>query len=542
MNVPRKRNTFDYARVVSLTLRFGTRQNPSFPLEKCHSSGRFVFLLVVGILLPHPAQAHDECQARIRARKDLEKEYQMVRKDLIKRHEWAMEAEKTLDEYYPHHYSEMDESGNVTHYIGKTNEQGEVVWKQSDQAPNGKGSSGKNRSSDRWLERVDKLDRQVQGFRQELDETECSKITYSYGASGTSGQFFIHKFGVAQPATSSESKGALPTGRELSDEQKLAATMLRAIPGIDGAIERFNQRSSETPELPQSEIKPEGFSSIDVADDEWVFDSKDDSNPRDTRSEAIVTSARELRQKAFDGLLKDQGLVKPGEDGYMTRVNPLNRQSAQNESSQKTYFQNGFGNSYPEARNSTQLVANEWGEDVINVYSEGAKQTDQSFPVMRDANDAILYAKGMQTTATHVLTQNIYEDLMAGEEVLVFAHSRGAAVMYNVVPEVQEKLDFHGKGYLLQNLQVVTLGGYSPPAEMWGTSATIVDIANEGDLIPALRGHGHPQTNIFNSNLREAHPVRSYLPWIRYIQEHGIDDIVRNQSLTPSLPPEIWER
>lgn len=286
---------------------------------------------------------------------------------------------------------------------------------------------------------------------------------------------------------------------------------------------------------------------VSVSDNRKDISAEEPSNVNLSGSSKEISASMNIA--GWQEFLKNQP-TKPGEDGYVTRVRPFGINATEESRGPKNYFVNGVGNTYVDHRNSAQLMANALGQPMNSIYSESAiqPQNPESFlggikDVGKDVFDTPMMAEGGAGGASSAaLSINVIENLLAGEKVRVFSHSRGAANVYGSVLYTQKVLDDMGKGGLMKNLEVITLGGYSPPAREWATQATIVNILNPGDAVPALKGQDGISgvlTSPYNVVVHtwHAHPVKSYLPWVEYIGQHGIDDVVRGQAATLKPPP-----
>jgi hypothetical protein len=199
--------------------------------------------------------------------------------------------------------------------------------------------------------------------------------------------------------------------------------------------------------------------------------------------------------------------VKPGEDGFITKV--VSASSDGEYVGRKTYFVNGMLNEYDGAINSAMRISSELGEPVFQVYSKSELQNDNGKikSGMYDATTAgFNLALNNELTESGVsLATSMAIDLVAGKPVLVFAHSRGAAVTYNAVNSVADYLKSTGNSGYLKNLTVVTLGGYSPPTNQWNPAITIQSHVNPGDPIPLLRNNNQGGVGSLDNHVMESY-------------------------------------
>lgn len=84
--------------------------------------------------------------------------------------------------------------------------------------------------------------------------------------------------------------------------------------------------------------------------------------------------------------------------------------------------------------------------------------------------------------AGETLLEGVEIDLNLGNEVTIIAHSRGAAITFNVIKELEKKFSREE----LKRLSVITLGGYCPREFQWSKYITYKRHVNKYDFIPDL--------------------------------------------------------
>jgi hypothetical protein len=177
---------------------------------------------------------------------------------------------------------------------------------------------------------------------------------------------------------------------------------------------------------------------------------------------------------------------KVGDDGYMTIVKPASKLSEKYDynATEKTYLINGMQNNYDVAFESAQLLSNTVGQPVIQVYSAA-----DGF--VYDLNQAMNYRlnTNVGSPATDNLAKSITYDLLSDKKVTIYAHSRGAAGTYQITNNLSEAFKTAGIENKLQNLTIVTVGGYAPPASSWPKGITVETIKHPNDPVPTIGGN-----------------------------------------------------
>lgn len=244
--------------------------------------------------------------------------------------------------------------------------------------------------------------------------------------------------------------------------------------------------------------------------------------------------------------------IKPGTDGFITLLKPISNQEELYDfyASEKNYFINGLQNTYSRATNSAQLIANTIDEPVFSVYSENfmlsknsfatsvdvycsnCRLDDETFQASFDFFDwaernfksgadftsevlqAPQYTSGVNgfNESPQVLGNSLMYDLVAGKEVTLYAHSRGASVAYQTVNHLSEAFHEAGLEDKLSNLNIVTLGGYAPTREHWSPYVNVFVYRNKTDLVPTL-GYDQLKNGVIPST--KEHGIEFYLDHIR---------------------------
>lgn len=212
--------------------------------------------------------------------------------------------------------------------------------------------------------------------------------------------------------------------------------------------------------------------------------------------------------------------INPGEDGFLTTVRPDGENSPQNELNQKAYYVNGILTPYVDGVNNAQKIANELGERVNHVYSYSGIQMKSEYPATaEDALEALVNHNfnGELTNSGLTLASGITVDLMSGKEVVVFAHSGGAGITYNMTTHVSDFLTNVGMQDKLNNLTVVTLGGYSPPSNQWHPNVKVESHINSGDIVPEL---WYKPLNVYKYNKEDIESFHTFKNYIKYIRRY----------------------
>lgn len=198
-----------------------------------------------------------------------------------------------------------------------------------------------------------------------------------------------------------------------------------------------------------------------------------------------------------------------GYDGSYADIQPQ-RGFSKNASATNYYFVNGILNTYTKAESSAQKIADRIGTKVTLIYSPTEDlYNDLKIAVAIDTGKFI-------TQATQKVREFVKRDLNQGKKVTVMAHSRGAAIVRVAIENFRLTPD------QTQNLTIVTFGGYSPPAENWKTSATVISFVNnknslETDPVPKLKDPIIHPSFLFKS--LPLHFMDAYLGWIPIYQK-----------------------
>ncbi|NUO01627.1 MAG: alpha/beta hydrolase [Saprospiraceae bacterium] len=190
-----------------------------------------------------------------------------------------------------------------------------------------------------------------------------------------------------------------------------------------------------------------------------------------------------------------------GYDGNWVEKSPksgtINRLSDTN-----CYFVNGILNTYTEAEETAQQIANLTGVKITLVYSKTEGLIEDLIKAKNIDNQKI------STQATLQIAEFLKKDLNRNKSVVIMAHSRGAAVVRMAVEglRITEK---QGK-----RLTVITFGGYALPAENWRTPANVISFVNAADPVPKLKS---PIIYPEFPNLSK-HGMNAYLGWIPIFQ------------------------
>lgn len=104
-----------------------------------------------------------------------------------------------------------------------------------------------------------------------------------------------------------------------------------------------------------------------------------------------------------------------------------------------------------------------------------------------------------------------------GNEYRLFAHSRGAAVVYKAIRELKLELSIHGYPQsVLQNLYIITLGGLLPNTNRWPKDINVITVANDYDMVAKLGGNNTAHTPINRKKFKQAHSASHYYQWIHF--------------------------
>lgn len=214
------------------------------------------------------------------------------------------------------------------------------------------------------------------------------------------------------------------------------------------------------------------------------FSMQSSTNPNSNNFEESLISDNAL-PKTWEDFYKTQP-AKPGEDGYMTIVKPKGEISVpyDYQSPKKNYFINGIDNQYHEAMASAELLANTVNEPVVQFYDA----TDGKIIDMVDAYGTRLGFSESQ--ASNNLGLSLTYDLLADKEVTLYAHSKGAALSYYLVQDISAVFQSSGVGDKLQNLTIVTVGGFAPSVDQWPKGVNVIPLKHPNDPVPPLGGNG----------------------------------------------------
>ncbi|MCD4729942.1 MAG: MSCRAMM family adhesin SdrC [Bacteroidales bacterium] len=245
------------------------------------------------------------------------------------------------------------------------------------------------------------------------------------------------------------------------------------------------------------------------------------------------------RNIEFEYYLQNQP-VKEGSAGYISPVTPTNGLEEYFDEKTSNWLIVGIGNTSQSAVTNGLEIANATS-DIINVVSSDFQldNSENGLISSPDALTALTMAGGDVSIASEALANNIIKEVQSGKQVRLWGHSRGAIEVYNATRIAQNHFNQRGMGDLMENVEIVTLGGFSPPANEWPTNATVVDIVNDGDIVPALMGKGNAANMVYDAyyNTCYSHPLSAYLTWVEYINLNGINEVVRNQSKVLAPPP-----
>ena len=212
----------------------------------------------------------------------------------------------------------------------------------------------------------------------------------------------------------------------------------------------------------------------------------------------------------------NMSFIPRGKDGYTKLIFPKGWNKKEYDPSRRIYFINGILTRSENALLHTQNIANRLNQPVFLVHSwtpENEKMP--SIALINDLNEALELSLNKRNTISGMILQKGIEiDLSSGKEVLVFAHSRGAAVTYNTTKSLLNSRSFiMRKSDIYKNLKIVTLGGYCPPINEWSSEIIVKSHINAGDPIPLLRGNQRPK-NKTKRIILENHYMDKYYRYI----------------------------
>jgi len=219
---------------------------------------------------------------------------------------------------------------------------------------------------------------------------------------------------------------------------------------------------------------------------------------------SILGGSRDAPQPTLAGemswqlFLRNQGL-QPGQDGYLTNVSPKDGSPLPTEVV-KNYYQNGVWTDYPQSVSTGQDFANLANSSVTVVYSETVGTVTDLLEAASIPSQSALMLNGARSIAM---------DLANNHEVRFFAHSEGAAFIKETIPLIKENLTSLGAPpSRIHDLTIITLGGFTPKAEYWGSEVNVIAI-NNNDPIPALQGwlDINPELRLSNHTVLNYYPI-----------------------------------
>jgi hypothetical protein len=354
----------------------------------------------------------------------------------------------------------------------------------------------------------------------EADDSECGRTVVSI-LTGCEPCERAKSSATNAPATSSNNSKSkvLPKDKitlppkppEPTDAQKLGQTVAKAAPGILRAIEEYNSKKEPENRNDGQLGRPEGFYESDPNEDEWTSSgggSKDKVDGMQTEQSQKGMSEKER----LDNIRKYNESLNPNDNGFVIRVKPSNNED-NNETGRTIIMVKGVFNENITGVEDARSVANILGVPVTVV-------SNKTEGLVSDAGETYDYRHGMQDIATYNLERSMEDELRAGNKVRAFVHSEGGALAESAVNGLKEHLIEIGQEQLLNNLEVITLGGANHPAAKWPDDIKVLDVANPNDIIPFKFGHGAPVTDHLGL---ETHYFNTYVPWIEYFGTGDID-------------------
>jgi len=191
--------------------------------------------------------------------------------------------------------------------------------------------------------------------------------------------------------------------------------------------------------------------------------------------------------------------TKSGQNGYMTIMSHANASSSKLDGLTIVYI-NGIKNEYNEGRNVAADISAMLARRVVLVYS-------MSINFVSDVKKALdLRMRDYKPAEVMALYNLIIHEISRGNKVRVFAHSRGAAVAYRAATMLTSLDYINDKNSLtkiLNNLEFITLGGFSPSSSKWPSGMKVYDLVNQYDLV----GKYNDDVPFFDPHFRGIIPV-----------------------------------
>lgn len=212
--------------------------------------------------------------------------------------------------------------------------------------------------------------------------------------------------------------------------------------------------------------------------------------------------------------------VSSGEDGHATHLTAPDGSDVI-EKGPKIYSFNGVATTNEEAISTGNDIRRMHGTPVEVIYN----RTD-GLPT--DLVESLRTKSGnFSNTFTQVASRRIANNLANGEQVLVFAHSEGAALTEASIYPIRAELQERGMSDRLRNLTIVTLGGFSDRAENWPFGVNVISV-NNNDIVPLFGGNAHGSFDPTNtqgsiSPTLANHSLTNYYPWIRMFANPATD-------------------
>ncbi len=207
--------------------------------------------------------------------------------------------------------------------------------------------------------------------------------------------------------------------------------------------------------------------------------------------------------------------VKKGEDGFVSLISHINVKS-EPQDGLSVIFVNGMANQYADATTSSYDISGILGRKVLLYYSKTSIEYEDGlislmYNGITDIKDAFNLKYQAVTDVVRNLNSLILKQTNSGFKIRIFAHSRGAALIYSAVSFLQETYSEPIVKKIFDNLEIITIGGFSPPSHFWPCGVNVIDINNNYDAVAALAGK---HNSILSFLSFSEHPVNNYYKYL----------------------------
>lgn len=185
----------------------------------------------------------------------------------------------------------------------------------------------------------------------------------------------------------------------------------------------------------------------------------------------------------------------------------------------RIFVNNGILTSPDEAIDHAKNLADRLDKPVVMSYSATKNPID-------DMDLAREYYNGRSDAGTRAEAEAIYEQIKAGEDVLVIAHSRGFARTQCVAKDLEWLVRSRNEVPVdaLSKVSVVGVGAFANPKFQWPDGMVVVKAVNRTDPVPEFSGdRPFGQTMQDWDKTFTSHSFSEYYRWVQVLADPRLD-------------------